>query len=654
MKHYTTIWHSKTLLLIIPMAMIAVTSLMAQTTNPKGLYRLTEIVHQDGKHLEAGYKQYKYCQDNLALTLTYIPNVFKNQPFNFSVSNPDGKPLRLTGELSKTENKGTQVIGTSDSTFTLRWYNDRSGIDERLFPSQTNIDEQYELVKDTTDAIQRSLNLLQMNFGAGSHRLQGVWKLRGVQQSGNATSQYWIVKNGPETYQILGSHEAVTVVANADFPSANLQCQFTPCTYLSENAFDFAGQTFIVNWFDGETISVTGINDAGRPFVTVWDRCGLPQNIQDVFGTRIPPMKKDISRFFTNEFMKKYGAQPDSIRLAFETFDFAVDANERNNAIFPVLMRNGFESEYISMKDTLLARLMRGEINADEAVGRYVFWFNKNFDRHTNCSSQFFRQLKSESFIDYTTLIPQYHPEPVGCKVDNDTYLLRLPSCAGDLPTWEWMLKKEEEFKQSGCKYLILDLRGNSGGSDAFSELFAKMMCDCSAMNDEQSYYMNSTANNNALKKYCETFPGTFMDRVLAETSTAEEGSLINWNTVLKGTDAYTPLVRKGAIIIDNYSASAGETPVRLVRNHSKSHATVYGKERTAGCELSGNCNTIRLPHSSIFFTYPMTVDAEFEKACRERNPGHKPDVIIPLPYPKQLTDNIDPWVLWVAKKMKK
>ena len=49
-----------------------------------------------------------------------------------------------------------------------------------------------------------------------------------------------------------------------------------------------------------------------------------------------------------------------------------------------------------------------------------------------------------------------------------------------------------------------------------------------------------------------------------------------------------------------------------------------------------------------------MTVDVDFEKACREKKPGHKPDVIIPLPYPKQLTDNIDSWVLWVAKKMKK
>lgn len=28
--------------------------------------------------------------------------------------------------------------------------------------------------------------------------------------------------------------------------------------------------------------------------------------------------------------------------------------------------------------------------------------------------------------------------------------------------------------------------------------------------------------------------------------------------------------------------------------------------------------------------------------------------ITILLPYPKQLTDNINPWVLWVAKKMKK
>ena len=33
---------------------------------------------------------------------------------------------------------------------------------------------------------------------------------------------------------------------------------------------------------------------------------------------------------------------------------------------------------------------------------------------------------------------------------------------------------------------------------------------------------------------------------------------------------------------------------------------------------------------------------------------GIAPDVIIPLPMERKLTDNIDEWVLWVAEDMKK
>ena len=640
--------------LIFVLSFAAVSASMAQTDKPKGVYKLSEIIHQDGKHLEAQFKQYKFCLDKYSLTVGYNSVIFPSEPVDFGLSNPDGKPLQFTGELSKTENKGIQLFSTSDSTFTLRWFNDRSAFNEHLFPYGTNIDEIYEQVNDSDDVMLRSYNLLQMKLGVKKHRLHGVWKLRGKQQTNTATSQYWTERADQEEYQIFGSREMVTVYGNASFPRSNLQCRFSPCTYLSEYAYDIDGQTSVVNWFDSETISITTIDSEGHPSVTVWDRCGLPQNIQEVFGTDVPLMTKDISRFMVDGFIEKYGPQPDSIRFAFETFDYCIDANEHNNAIFPVLMKCGFEGEYKDMKDSLMSQLMRGEMTSDEVVSRYVFWFYKNFDRHTSCSSQTFWNMEKDVIVNYRKLIPKYAPEPVGCRVDDETYLLRLPSCMGDVPTDEWMEKKEAEFKQSGCKYLILDLRGNGGGSDHISMMFTWLMCEGNVEKDYQCLYMVSTENNRRLKKYCEAMPGSYHQDVMKEALVTQEGSLINWLTWPKGSMERKAIVKKGAIIIDNYTASAGESPVRWIREYPKSRVKVYGRERTNGCDQTGNINTLRLPHSDISLTYPMTVDDIFEELCKEKNPGHKPDVIIPLPYPKQLTDNIDEWVLWVAKKMKK
>lgn len=629
-------------------------SLSAQSVDgPKGLYKLNEIVQQDGKHVEADFKQYKYCLDNNSLTMSFYSPKLGIHSFDFVVSNSDGSSLTYTGDLSKTENKGIQAFATSDNSFTLRWFNDRSDFNPRLFPFQTNIDELYEKV-DSSDVMQKAMNLLQMKLGAKTHPLQGVWKLRGVQTKGTANSQYWVMAGRGEQYTIFGSNSAAIVVANPNFPRAQMQCVYTACNYLNDKMIDCDGKAMIIHWFDDETISVTRIGDDGRPFVTVWDRCGLPQNIQQVFGTDVPRMKKDVSRFMLQGFMEKYGQQPDSIQKAFETFDFAIDATERNNAIFPVLMRNGYADEYNAMKDSLFARMMRAEISADEAVSRYIYWFYKDFDRHTSCSASFFRKLQSETLVDYSKHIAKYAPEPVGCKVNTDTYLLRLPSCNGVVPTWEWLNKKADEFKQSGCKYLILDLRGNGGGSDHYSELFTKFFGSTGLKREERSYIRNSFENRKVLKMWCDEMDNVdHIKSVYAEALRADEGSLITWSHLEAGTERYEPLVRKGAIIVDNMSASAGESPVHFVHSHNGCRAKVYGKERTMGCEQSGNCIPIRLPHSNIVLNCPMTVPDTFETACKDRDPGHNPDVIIPLPYPEQLTDNIDSWVLWVAKKMR-
>ena len=629
-------------------------SLSAQSTDgPKGLYKLNEIVQQDGKHVEADFKQYKYCLDNNSLTLTYNVPETGIHSINIAISNSEGKPLTYTGDLSKTENRGIQTFTTSDSTFTLRWFNDRSDFNPRLFPFQTNIDELYEKV-DSADVMQKAMNLLQMKLGAKTHPLHGVWKLRGVQTKGAATSQYWVMAGRGEQYTIFGNDNAAIVMAHPNFPQAQMQCVYTPCNYLSDKTVECDGKVMIIHWFDDETISVTRIGEDGRPFVTVWDRCGLPQNIQQVFGTDVPRMKKDVTRFMLQGFIEKYGQQPDSIQKAFETFGFTVDINERNNAVFPVLMRNGFADEYNAMKDSLFARMMRAEISAEEAVSRYVYWFYKDFDRHTNCNAPFFRKLQSETLVDYKKHMTKYAPEPMGCKVNDDTYLLRLPSCMGVVPTWEWLNKKADEFKQSGCKYLILDLRGNGGGSDHYSMLFTEFFGSTGLKRVKHSYMRNNFVNRKKLKMWCDEWGNEpHVKSVYDEALRAEEDSFIIWSQSEAGTDRYEPLVRNGAIIVDNMSASSGETPVGFVRSHNGCCAKVYGKERTNGCDQTGNCNYFTLPHSNITLSCPMDVHDTFEATCKDRKPGYKPDVIIPLPYPEQLTDNIDSWVLWVAKKMR-
>ena len=117
-------------------------------------------------------------------------------------------------------------------------------------------------------------------------------------------------------------------------------------------------------------------------------------------------------------------------------------------------------------------------------------------------------------------------------------------------------------------------------------------MCNGCAANDQHYFYRNSTANNKMLRRFLKAMPDGFFGRVLAEADTTAEGSLINWMTIEKGTEEYMPLVRKGAIIIDNFSASAAESPIRLVRDYPRSDVKVYGRERTNGCEQTGNINT--------------------------------------------------------------
>ena len=106
------------------------------------------------------------------------------------------------------------------------------------------------------------------------------------------------------------------------------------------------------------------------------------------------------------------------------------------------------------------------------------------------------------------------------------------------------------------------------------------------------------------------------------------------------------------ALIIDNAVASAGEKLTLMLRAISK-RTTIYGRENTYGCLDISNYRSVNLPYSAITITIPMTISHRLPDRGIDKE-GICPDVRLDIPYPTELTDNVDEWVLWIAQDLKK
>ena len=105
-----------------------------------------------------------------------------------------------------------------------------------------------------------------------------------------------------------------------------------------------------------------------------------------------------------------------------------------------------------------------------DGVGHYLAWFQQ---RHLRTCWDAHNHLWKRS-TDYSAVFP-YDPQAVSCKVDDDTYLIRFPSCMGD-PDDRWIKQSVKDYKASGCKFLILDIRGNGGGADHYYEPYLELL----------------------------------------------------------------------------------------------------------------------------------------------------------------------------------
>lgn len=375
-------------------------------------------------------------------------------------------------------------------------------------------------------------------------------------------------------------------------------------------------------------------------------------------------MKKSIlSLILAAAASYSFAATPDSLKKDLEDYDYLTSFVEQNYAPFDAIMQKGYKREYKALKKQLRKKLSKGEASLERTATDYILWFYSQFDKHISLvNSELFQMAAQEMAMEKlakedTTLLTdteenEYQPRPVSCKVDSLTWLIRVPSCDPDF--YDGTVNALEQFLASDCVNLIIDVRGNGGGYDDVWKGYYDLLYD-HPYKPESIWFRNTPKNLLHKKEILEQNPSSTWHRQFIEKCEASKKKFMKqWETDGSLNTQPSARIKRAAILVDIMTASAAESLAQYVKKYSN-RAKVYGLGNTYGCELTGNCRTELLPNSRFGVFYATTVDSGFfEKDFSTEGLGIPPDVIIPLPFPRKLTDNIDDWVLWVAEDLKK
>lgn len=333
---------------------------------------------------------------------------------------------------------------------------------------------------------------------------------------------------------------------------------------------------------------------------------------------------------------------------AVSDFDYAVDVVERAYAGYPDKTA-GREAEYAALKGRLQSEIS-GDRDVYDAIAEYLGWFD---DSHLQTSgAEAYRAKSLRRDTDYAGRMKRYDPQFMHCRVDEDTYLIRFPSC--DLTDAEiaGVRAAVAVYCASGCENLVVDIRGNMGGSDNAYEPLLKLLYDHEGTEDAMEYRVSDIAIAHVREFVGNTERGRRKVACMERTPAGE--FLEEGKTYRIRYDSVSLVPRRAALIVDGRVASSGEQLVLEVRASSR-RTTVYGQDNTLGCLDYSNCEILYFPRDTArWMIVPVTRSKRIPAGRGIDREGIAPDVRIPLPLPRTLTDNVDPWVEWVAGDLKK
>lgn len=332
---------------------------------------------------------------------------------------------------------------------------------------------------------------------------------------------------------------------------------------------------------------------------------------------------------------------------AVSDFGYAVGVVERAYAGYPDKTA-GREAEYAALKARLQSEIS-GDRDVYDAIAEYLGWFDDSHLQTPGAEAYRAKSLRRDT--DYAGRMKRYDPQFMHCRVDEDTYLIRFPSC--DLTDAEiaGVRAAVAAYRASGCENLVVDIRGNMGGSDNAYEPLLKLLYDHEGTEDAMEYRVSDIAIAHVREFAGNTERGR---RKVARMERTPAGKFLEEGKTYRiRYDSVSPVPRRAALIVDGRVASSGEQLVLEIKACSR-RTTVYGQDNTLGCLDYSNCEILYFPRDTArWMIVPVTRSKRIPAGRGIDREGIAPDVRIPLPLPATLADNVDPWVEWVAGELK-
>lgn len=167
-------------LLVAAIAFIP-TLCMAQTENPRGVYKLMSIIDKKGFTIKEPFDQYKICTDSVTMMFT----VHGNQ---FGIGKNDSKVFNYTGEApDANDSTATRIFDSNAEHFTLKWWSNYSN--HLYFPQNDWCTEYYESGKYSETAKKALDALMSPPALDPKNPLIGTWRLIGMMDELRNTEQ---------------------------------------------------------------------------------------------------------------------------------------------------------------------------------------------------------------------------------------------------------------------------------------------------------------------------------------------------------------------------------------------------------------------------------------------------------------------------------